>query len=48
MRGFIYNLRLLFSTRTRHYEIVAPRTDGGYIIYDGQMPPDYAYMEDLQ
>ena len=46
MRKFIHTLRLLFSTRTRHYEIVAPRTDGGYIVYDGKMPSNYNHKED--
>jgi hypothetical protein len=48
MRGFINTLRLLFSTRTRHYEIAAPLADGGYIVYDGQIPTNYTYEEDLR
>ena len=46
MRRARHTLRLLFSTRTRHYEILAPLRGGGYIVYDGQIPTNYTYEED--
>lgn len=41
MKNLMYNLRLLFSARTRHFEITAPLREGGYIVYCGQRPANY-------
>jgi len=46
MRRALHTLRLLFSGRTRHYEILAPLRGGGYIIYAGSAPANHNCEED--